>query len=48
MDPNLTGVSNRFMDPKSEASSHVIIGYDGHRRIFAEPNQVTFHAGASF
>lgn len=48
MDPNLTGVTNRFMDPKSEASSHVIIGYDGHRRIFAEPNQVTFHAGASF
>ena len=48
MDPNLTGVTNRFMDPKSEASSHVIIGYDGHRRVFAEPNQVTFHAGSSY
>ena len=48
MDPDLTGVTNRFRDPKTEASSHVIIGYDGHRRVFAEPNQVTFHAGASF
>ena len=48
MDPDLTGVTNRFMNPKSEASSHVIIGYDGHRRVFAEPNQVTFHAGASY
>lgn len=48
MDPDLTGVTNRFMNPKSEASSHVIIGYDGHRRVFATPDQVTFHAGSSY
>ena len=48
MDPNLTGVTQQFLDPKKEQSAHVVIGYDGHRRVFAEPDQVTFHAGASY
>lgn len=48
MDPDLTGVTNRFLDKNSEVSSHVVIGYDGKRRVFAEPDQVTFHAGQSY
>jgi N-acetyl-anhydromuramyl-L-alanine amidase AmpD len=50
MDPDLTGVTQELTDPKSkrEASAHVIIGYDGARRVLAEPEQVTFHAGESY
>lgn len=47
-DPNLTAVTNHFLNPKSEASSHVVIGEDGKRRVFATPDQVAFHAGASY
>ena len=31
-------------DPKS---AHVLIGYDGERHVFANPDNVTFHAGES-
>lgn len=44
---DLTNVTKHLTDPKSEASSHVIIGYDGHRRTLASPDKVTFHAGQS-
>lgn len=44
---DLTNVTRHLTDPKSEASSHVIIGYDGHRRVLASPDKVTFHAGQS-
>lgn len=48
MDNDLSGVTNHFMNPRSEASAHVVIGYDGNRRVFANPDQVTFHAGSSY
>lgn len=44
---DLTGVTEHFLNPKSEASAHVVIASDGKRRIFANPEDVTFHAGAS-
>lgn len=47
MDPDLTSVVNHLRDPKSEASSHVVIGYDGARKVLANPESVTFHAGQS-
>ena len=47
-DDNLEGVTKHFLNPKTEASSHVVIGKDGRRRIFADKNAVTFHAGESF
>lgn len=47
-DPNLAAVTNHFLNPESEASSHVVIGEDGKRRVFATPDQVAFHAGASY
>ena len=46
-DDNLTPVINHLTNPKSQASAHVVIGYDGTRKILARPEQVTFHAGAS-
>ena len=45
MDPDLTGVVSHLTNPKTEASSHVVIGYDGSRKVLANPKQVTFHAG---
>lgn len=45
-DPNLTNVHNYFMTP-GKNSAHVLIGYDGERRVYGQPNQVTFHAGTS-
>lgn len=45
-DQNLNSVTATFQAPNS-VSSHVLIGQDGKRRIFANPNQVTFHSGES-
>ena len=47
MNPNLTDVVRHLTNPANEVSSHVVIGYDGARKILATPNQVTFHAGPS-
>ena len=46
MENDLNNVTNHLLKPNGN-SAHVIIGYDGKRRILANPNQVTFHAGAS-
>lgn len=46
-EPDLTNVTRHLTNPQTEASSHVIIGYDGHRRVLATPDKVTFHAGQS-
>lgn len=46
-EPDLTKVTRHLTNPKTEASSHIIIGYDGHRRVLATPDKVTFHAGQS-
>lgn len=45
----LDEVQKLFMDPKSatEASAHVVIDRNGNRTVFAEPEQVTNHAGYS-
>lgn len=40
------GVHRQFMTP-NQASAHILIDYDGTRHIYASPEQVTFHAGAS-
>jgi hypothetical protein len=45
-EPTLDNVHKAFMTPKSN-SSHVVINYDGSRIKYAEPEQVTFHAGES-
>jgi AmpD protein len=47
MEPDLTNVINYLRNPKNQASSHVVIGYDGTRKVLANPTDVTFHAGAS-
>lgn len=44
---DMQGVTDHFMNPKSGASSHVVIGKNGERRIFADKDAVTFHAGWS-
>lgn len=44
MDNNLTGVINHLTRPNGE-SAHVVIGFDGTRKVLARPDQVTFHAG---
>lgn len=46
-EPDLTNVTRHLTNPQTEASSHVIIGYDGHRRVLATPDKITFHAGQS-
>lgn len=46
-DPDLTSVVEHLTNPKSQASSHVVIGYDGSRVVLARPDQVTFHSGPS-
>lgn len=46
MDPNLRSVTDHLTRPNGE-SAHVIIGFDGSRRVLARPDQVTFHAGQS-
>lgn len=46
-EPDLTNVTRHLTNPNTQASSHVIIGYDGHRRVLATPDKVTFHAGQS-
>ena len=46
-DDNLAEVTSHFLNPKTEASAHVVIASDGKRRIFANPEDVAFHAGAS-
>jgi N-acetyl-anhydromuramyl-L-alanine amidase AmpD len=45
-DKDLSGVHNQFMTPNKN-SAHVLIGYDGERRVYADPEQVTFHGGKS-
>lgn len=46
MSPDLTEVVD-FLTRPGGNSSHVIIGYDGTRKVLARPDQVTFHAGHS-
>lgn len=46
-DANLNPVLKYLTDPKTEASAHVVIGYNGERKVLANPDQVAFHAGAS-
>lgn len=46
MDNDLTGVINHLTRPNGE-SAHVVIGFDGTRKVLARPDQVTFHAGQS-
>ena len=46
MDDNLQGVVNH-LTRKGGESAHVIIGFDGTRKVLARPSQVTFHAGQS-
>ena len=46
MGDNLQGVVNR-LTRKGGESAHVIIGFDGTRKVLARPSQVTFHAGQS-
>ena len=43
---NLQGVVNH-LTRKGGESAHVIIGFDGTRKVLARPSQVTFHAGQS-
>lgn len=44
---DMSGVTRHFMNPKSDASAHVLITPNGARRVFADENAVTFHAGES-
>jgi len=46
MDSDLSGVLKHLTRPNEE-SAHVIIGFDGTRKVLARPDQVTFHAGQS-
>lgn len=46
MDNDLTGVVKHLTRPNGE-SAHVVIGFDGARKVLARPDQVTFHAGQS-
>ena len=46
MDDNLQRVVNH-LTKKGGESAHVIIGFDGTRKVLARPSQVTFHAGQS-
>lgn len=46
-DKDLAKAINHMTDPKTEASAHVLIGYDGNRVVLADPEKVTFHAGYS-
>lgn len=43
----LNDVTNYFLNPKTEASAHVLILPNGKRRMFANEDAVTFHAGES-
>lgn len=47
MENDLTGVLNHLTNPRTEASAHVVIGFDGTRKVLATPDKVTFHAGQS-
>lgn len=47
MENDLTGVLNHLTNPRTEASAHVVIGFDGTRKVLATPDEVTFHAGQS-
>lgn len=47
MEDDLTKVINHLTDPKTGVSAHVIIGFDGSRKVLATPDKVTFHAGQS-
>lgn len=41
------GIISHFMNPKSEASAHVLIDTDGTRYIFGEDSDCFWHAGLS-
>lgn len=43
---NGRSVHDQYMTP-NENSSHVVIGFNGERNVYANPEQVTFHAGES-
>lgn len=45
MEDDLTKVINHLTDPETEVSAHVVIGFDGSRKVLATPDKVTFHAG---
>ena len=47
MEDDLTGVLNHLTNPRTKASAHVVIGFDGTRKVLATPDKVTFHAGQS-
>lgn len=47
MEDDLTGVLNHLTNPKTGVSAHVVIGFDGTRKVLATPDKVTFHAGQS-
>ena len=47
MEDDLTKVLDHLTNPKTEASAHVVIGFDGTRKVLATPDKVTFHAGYS-
>lgn len=47
MEDDLTNVLNHLTNPRTEASAHVVIGFDGTRKVLATPDKVTFHAGQS-
>lgn len=45
-DDDLTNVT-KLLTTKGGNSAHVVIGKSGHRRVLADPKNVTFHAGES-
>lgn len=46
-EPDLNAVLKHLTDKNTEVSAHVVIGYNGNRVVLANPENVTFHAGAS-
>lgn len=46
MENDLSRVIKHLTKPNGE-SAHVVIGFDGTRKVLARPDQVTFHAGQS-
>lgn len=51
-DSSLSYPHSLFMKPKdpmdpNAKSSHVVIGFNGERRVYADPTEVTFHSGPS-
>lgn len=44
---DLTNVTKRLTNPNSKTSAHVIIAPNGNRRILADSDKITWHAGES-